>query len=347
MRLPDGVDITVVGAGAIGLSAALAMRGRGACVLVLEADRPGGAQSAGPGRVFRLIHESDRLVELAQQAHTAWREVEARFGEALLGSEGTLLVGDVTEHARRLTAAGAAFEVLDASGLARTMPLLAAGPAEGLLDVAGGAIDAAGYMDLLRHEMRDAIQLAEVTSLATGDSGVTLETSRGVTTAQRVLVAAGAGTLRLARQVGLDIPLTTSVHHRVAYPVEPARPLPCLLERSGLFGARAYGVPLPGDAFAVGCATFDGLEGDQAIAETSAYVGRALPGVEPCATHIVRCDSTVLGGHPESFALYQAGPIAAFAGGNLFKFAPLLGHLLARAVLDAKRDVVLDPALVT
>ncbi|MDX6645646.1 MAG: hypothetical protein QOK40_1373, partial [Miltoncostaeaceae bacterium] len=72
-------DVAVVGAGVIGLSAALAMRDRGAGVLVLDAGSPGGGQSAGPGRVFRHLHERPELVGLARAAREGWRRAEERF----------------------------------------------------------------------------------------------------------------------------------------------------------------------------------------------------------------------------------------------------------------------------
>jgi hypothetical protein len=48
----------------------------------------------------------------------------------------------------------------------------------------------------------------------------------------------------------------------------------------------------------------------------------------------VRLTTTLDGREDDAFALWRDGPVAAFAGGNLFKFAPVLGTRLAGALLD-------------
>ena len=80
-------------------------------------------------------------------------------------------------------------------------------------------------------------------------------------------------------------------------------------------------------------------------AATAAHATAALPGLGPERRGVVRCASTILAGDPENFGLYPADPpgAAVFAGGNLFKFAPLLGELLADALLEDRIDPALAP----
>ena len=59
---------------------------------------------------------------------------------------------------------------------------------------------------------------------------------------------------------------------------------------------------------------------------------------------MLRCESTVLAGHPEALGLYRAGPVAAVAGGNLFKHAPALGPMIAEALLEGRADPLARPA---
>jgi sarcosine oxidase len=342
-------DVAVVGAGVIGLSAALAMRDRGARVLLIEGDRPGAGQSAGPGRVFRHLHELPELVPLAVAARAGWRQLEERFGVPLLGREGALLVGPVGGHAERLAAAGLPHRALDAAGIAAAMPALASGPSEGLLDAEGGAIDAEGAIAALAAALRGDILHARALSLRPGGAGAAVLTDRGVVAAGRVLVAAGADATALARGLGLELPVAEGLHHRVAFGpgAGAAGPLPCLLERSGRFGERAYGLPLPGGGYAVGCSSLDGLPTAEAVARTAAYVRRALPGVGPPTGAVVRCRTTTLAGHPERVGCHAAGPVRVLVGGNLFKLAPALAQRLADALLEDFEAATAPPTRIT
>ena len=66
----------------------------------------------------------------------------------------------------------------------------------------------------------------------------------------------------------------------------------------------------------------------------------AFTGLDPDPVgEIVRYTTTLDGRDDDAFAFRRAGPIAAFAGGNLFKFAPVLGTRLASAMLDEPVEV--------
>jgi sarcosine oxidase len=338
-------DLAVVGAGVIGLATALAAADRGARVVVVERERPGAGQSLGPGRIFRHITDSSERVALARRAGSAWRAAEERFGTALLGRQGALLVGDPGEHAARLAAAGLPHEVLDGAGVRAALPVLGPWPREGLLDLGGGAIDAERYVAVLAGRLGDAIRPGAVTALRREGEGIALE-GAGVS-APRALVAAGAGAVDLAPGLGLELPIRVAVHHRVAFgPVAGAAALPCLLERSDRAGPRCYGVPVAADAYAIGVGAFDDRSQEEGVAATAAHVAAAFPGLGAERRGVVRCASTILAGDPENFGLFAADPpgAALFTGGNLFKFAPLLGELLAEALLEGRVDPALMPA---
>jgi hypothetical protein len=66
-----------------------------------------------------------------------------------------------------------------------------------------------------------------------------------------------------------------------------------------------------------------------------AYVRSAFPGLDPEPVgEVLRLTTSLEGGEEDRFALWRDGPVAAFAGGNLFKFAPVLGARLAGALLE-------------
>jgi sarcosine oxidase len=337
-------DLAVVGAGAIGLATALAAAERGARAVVVERERPGAGQSGGPGRVFRHITDSPERVELARRGRLAWRAAEERLGVPLLGSQGALLVGAPAEGAARLAAAGLPHEVLDGAGVRAALPFLGPWPREGLLDAGGGAIDAEAYVAGAAALLGDAVRPGTVRGLRAEGEGIALEGTD--VRAARVLVAAGAGAVELAPRLGLELPIRVAVHHRVAFgPVAGAASLPCLLERSDLGGPRCYGVAVAEDAYSIGVGAFDDRTQEEGVAATAAHAAEAFPGLGAGRRGVVRCASTILAGDPENFGLYAAGPpgAALFAGGNLFKFAPLLGALLAEALLEGRVDPALAP----
>jgi fatty acid/phospholipid biosynthesis enzyme len=58
---------------------------------------------------------------------------------------------------------------------------------------------------------------------------------------------------------------------------------------------------------------------------------RALPGLDPEPIDTITRPLTILPWHPDAFAVWEVGAALVFAGHNLFKFAPLLGEMLAEA----------------
>src|SRR5262252_7990821 len=110
----ENVDVAVIGAGLVGLSAAwrLALAGRRVTVFErfpLGHDR---GSSHGPTRIFRFAYDDPEYVRLAQRALPLWRELEDATGERLLEITGGFDVGDPTyldgcEAALRLSGARA------------------------------------------------------------------------------------------------------------------------------------------------------------------------------------------------------------------------------------------------
>jgi sarcosine oxidase len=333
-------DLVVVGAGVVGMAAALAARDRGAEVLVLDDGPPGGAGSAGPGRIFRHIHARPELVRLAVRSRLAWDVLSERLGRPLVDGRGTLLVGEGTdEAAARLAGAGVPHERLAPGDL--PAPLAPVGP--GLLDPGGGTIDAAGTIAGLAAALGPAIRRVRVTGLRAGPGSAAALTGEGPVDAGRVLACPGARAAALAADVGTAIPMLVRRHLRVAFRVPGADGLPCLLERSGAHapGVTGYGTTLPGGVVALGTHAADDRDEAAAVAATRAWAAAALPGLDPDPAGLLPCDSVQLGDDPDAFALAGEGTAAVFAGGNLFKHAPALGPMLAEAMLEGRRDPAL------
>ena len=282
-----------------------------------------------------------------------------RFGQGLVSRDGVVAIGPVAD--RRLAVlrrvGGVRARPVDASELAERLPLLARWEGPAMFDEDGGVIRTRGAMEALIAALRNSLRFDEIVSVRAATSTAVEVRAGGVTAEHgRVVVCAGRGTAPLARGAGLPLPVRQSVHVRLTYPVRgdaPAR-LACLQDGSRAFGAvGAYADPLPGNRdYAVGLGDTaiheDGSlldpSGLAAAAErTNAYVGRALPGVEPRPIDARHCWVTEVPWSPDGIAAWEADGLLFVAGDNLFKHAPVLGRALARAALGDGLTPTLSP----
>ena len=349
MRFVAAADIAVIGAGVVGLATAHALAERGAAVVVYERGVPGNGQSGGKSRIFRHAHDDPRLVAFACEARAVWREWEERFDRELLSRDGVISIGAALDrHLAIVHAVGGirARRVCSAEILDR-IPLLARLEERALLDEDGGVIDVRATIEALSTELRHRLAFDEVLSIRRTKSGTVELRAGGVRREYaRVIVCAGRGTAALARGAGLAIPVRQAAHVRLTYRVRgkpPAR-LACLLDGSGAFGEPdAYAGALPGNhAYAVGLYDTpvheDGSLVDagalaSAAHRTTAYVERALPGLDPLPVEARHCWVTELPWGEDGIGAWEIGGVLVVAGNNLFKHAPALGRALSRAAL--------------
>jgi sarcosine oxidase len=154
------------------------------------------------------------------------------------------------------------------------------------------------------------------------------------------------------------IPERRACHPRVTFAVRDGISLPCLIDRSGAFGETIYASPTAdGHGFAIGLAGSGGgvpvdengtASGDSDLASIreriEAYARRALPDAlgEPRSTRLCITTPLVQGG--DAFAAWRHGNLTFFAGGNLFKFAPVIARLLADATGGNAVPTILRPS---
>ena len=330
-------EVAVVGAGITGLSVGYALLRQDVDFRVFEAGVPGAGQSAGRTRVFRHGHDDERLVALAVRARAEWERLEGELGVRLLGRQGVLICGpNVAERAAAFEAAGVPARLVDRDGQSAALQVLAPPGDEALLDELGGAIDVRAAIDRLAGALVERLVTATVFGVGEAAGRAELRTSEGIVAAERVIVCPGAQVEPFVTQLGLDIPVEIEVHTRASFSVrEPGAALACFQDRSNTHGETVYAAPMPdGREYAIGLGTEREPPVDEALTRLKAYVERGMPGLDPEPASVRLCKTSILAWGADAFAVWCAGQVAVLSGANLFKFAPLLGELLAEGSLD-------------
>lgn len=340
------VDVIVVGAGVIGLATAHEVARRGMSVLCFEQGACGSGQSAGHTRIFRVVHDGDHMALRAMRARAAWRDLESQLGESLVGSEGVLVYPDGEVDVNRWASLGIEVRQLSPGQIKSLLPLGQPGalPAgEALLDVGGGAIRADRVCSGLARSLEANLRAGRVLGLRAGEDEVEVQTSVGVWSCRRAIVAAGVHTAGLAAAHGVEVPERRGVHPQITFEVRPGAEPPCFLDYSNRFGERAYGSIAPGKRqMAVGLdhrgELLDVLAGDVLPPSTAlheaeerilVYAKEALPAVLGAPASSRLCVFTPLGADVDAFSAWQKGPLTFVGGHNAFKFAPLIAGELA------------------
>jgi sarcosine oxidase len=337
----------VVGAGIVGLATAWTLRHRGHSVVLFDPNPPGSGLSAGPVRGFRLAHGTASAVRLAQRSLAGWRVWERQLGRPLLDANGLLVTGPhIKSWPRAMKAAGANFALLD--GRARRSAFGCNGAIQGtiaLYDPAAAAINAVGAVQVLLDAvtssggdvLRERVTAVEA-QVGPVRHAVRVHSDHSVRDFDHVFICAGAGSLDLviAGSTGLESAVVPR-SYALAIPLSEAReaPAPMWMQHFGE-DRIAWAQPTPDGRIAVGAnwSTSDPGRTDGGgfrdalvyIAENMPFVSHALP-VETMIAP-VRLPSSA------SFAISSDGPVTMAVGNQLFKYAPLLGRLLADHVDD-------------
>jgi sarcosine oxidase len=361
-------DVIVAGLGAMGSATVMALARRGVRVLGLDARRPphDRGSSHGESRVIRAAYfEHPLYVPLARDAFARWRELESRSGRRLLLETGVLAVGApsseiVTGTLRSAREHGVAHESLQRAEVTRRWPaIVPAEDAVGVLEPGGGVVLPEACIETFLAEAAAAgadLRFDQpMTGFRDGASAVEVTTGRGVHSAGRLLVAAGAWIPALL--TGLPLRVERQSLHWFAPP--DARPFAVGSLPVFLFEEHDaplwYGVPDLGSGLKAGVhhhgadTTADTVDraihpGD--VDAVRRLVRRRLPTADVPPSRSIVCLYT---NTPDSHFLIDQLPgaprvlVASACSGHGFKFASALGEVLADRLTGAAPAFDLEP----
>ena len=352
----------MVGLGAMGALSAWRLAARGARVIAFERLRPGHdrGSSHGDTRIFRTAYfESPEYVPLLQRAKILWRQLEEESGAPLLTITAGLAIGRrdsglVTGVLASAEQNGLPFRLLESTEMARLYPQHAMSEDEvAVLEDDAGFLrpERAVAAAAARAEAHGAQMLVETEVLAIepSQSGITIETSRGRFEAEHALIAAGPWTSALMPELGLPLRVERQVLTWLA--VEDASVF--APERFPIFihevahGRFRYGFPTTdGRSIKLGV-HHEGSDANPDSIDRQVHEGDLQPVRDFARDHLRGVTAEVV---DSSVCMYTNTPderfLAASPGalpgvtvlsacsGHGFKFAPVIGELMADAILQ-------------
>jgi sarcosine oxidase len=340
----ERVDAVVVGGGVMGSASAWALARRGRDVVVLEQFGPGHTRgsSHGASRIFRLAYPDPFWVRLARHAEAEWRRLEADSAVTLLTRTGSVDHGDpggTGAIAAALTAAGEAVERLDPAAAAERWPgLHFDGPVVHQPD--GGRIDSArtwaALVDQVRRRGGRVRWQTPVRSVEAVGDRVHVVTDDETYDAAVAVISTG-GWLTPDGVPGVALPPLVVTQESAFHfaPRDLDLTWPSFIHHGSTF---VYGLETPGEGVKVAehhtgpvvtADARDGVVDPASRRRVSDFVGRWLPGLDPVPLSGVTCLYTST--PDEVFVVVRAGPVivASPCSGHGFKFAPLIGRLVA------------------
>jgi sarcosine oxidase len=318
-------------------------------------------------RIIRRSYHTPGYVRLADLAYRAWAELEQEAGERLVVTTGGLDLFPAGAaippgpYRASLEACGVPYQWLDATEVMRRWPAFRLEPGvRGLWQADGGMVPAARGCELLRRlaagHGATLLDQAPVTAVRDLGDAVEVATAEASFRARRLVLCADAWTGGLLAQLGAELPLRVT-QEQFSY-FRPADPAAFAVGRFPVWiwmdDPSFYGFPVwPGDALKAAqdvgghevSADGRGFDPDPAAAERLAGFLRARLPAAGAHDHTRTCLYTLT---PDRDLVLGPLPghervLVALGAAHGFKFAPLIGRLLADLALRGGSDVDLAP----
>ena len=254
-------DLAIVGLGSMGSATAWAATRQGLSVIGFEQFELGHERGAShdTSRILRHSYHTPHYVGLTFHAYDAWDRLEADSGVSLVTRTGGIdffppgAAIDMATYTSSMDAHTLSYEVLDVAAVRARWPVFT--PPEGTVSlyqerssIVPAALGTATMQHLARERGAQLHDHTRVEALLPGTDSVTLVTSTGTYTADRVVVTADAWTAELIRPLGWEIPLTVT-EEQITYVAldDPAAyaeiPLWIWMDDPSFYGFPCYGEP--------------------------------------------------------------------------------------------------------
>jgi len=359
-------DTLVLGLGGIGSGALYWLSRRlGGDVLGIEqfelGHERGGSQDHS--RIIRYSYHRPSYVRLARRAYESWAEVEREAGTQLVFKTGGIDLfpagGSIpaSDYTGSLDACGVPYEWLEGAEIRRRWPAFAVPDSvRGLFQADGGLVAAAqangAHLAAARSRGAQIVEGSEVGDLMVDGAEVVVPAGGTHYRARRLVVAAGAWTNRLLASFGLRLPLTVTREQVVYFaprdlePFAPGRfPVWIWMDEPCFYGFPVFGEPAVKVAEDVGgeetTAESRSFEPDAAgLARVRSWCEQHLPGAVADRYRVKTCLYTLT---PDRDFVVGAIPgrpelLVAIGAGHAFKFASVLGRVLAELALDGESE---------
>ncbi|SMQ87065.1 sarcosine oxidase [Bacillus sp. OV166] len=368
-------DVIVIGLGAMGSTTAYQLAKRGQRVLGLDQFGPAHDQgsSHGGSRIIRQSYfEDPAYVPLLLRAYELWDEIKRESGEEVMTVTGGLMMGLPDS----LTVSGSinsskqwnlAYEVLEAEDIRRRFPVFNPSPNTiALYEEKAGFVrpELSVYTHLLQAEKHGAdlrfFESVQSWEAHPSGEGVRVVTSNGTYEAGKIVISAGAWAPQLLKDLGVSLQVERHIQmfFEPTGGIEPFRigKQPIYIweadDNVQLYGFPSTGIGAEGAKIAffrkgVACTpeTIDRNVYDYEVEMMRDYIAKGIPQLNGRFLQGKTCMYTNTPDEHFVISPYPDHPqvaVAAGFSGHGFKFASVVGEILADLVIDGKTKHPID-----
>jgi sarcosine oxidase len=365
----ENFDVAVVGLGAFGSAAAWQASRKGAKVVAFEQYEFGHVRGAShdTSRIVRTAYDAPEYVSLAKAAYKDWAELEKDAGVKLLTVTGGIVVlanergwtsgVKLTDYTASLEANDVPYELLDAQEVKERWPQVhIRDDASAVYTADTGMAHAAKSVTAMQFvaRARGAVlkENTPVTEVVPNPQGVVVKTPNGDFQARKVILAADAWINKLLAPLGAQIPLQV-MQEQVTYfkPENPSSFDPGqfpvwirVINGKTFYGFPTFGEPTIKAArdLSDNLMTPDNrsyVPSPKLLNELTDFMKDFISEGQSLETlRTVTCQYAVTPNRQFILSALESYPniLVALGAGHGFKFAPVIGRVMAELAIDGK-----------